>query len=526
MQLEVPHNTLIFVPSFSSTQKKKKKKKDREERILTMEFDVEPCYNYDTLTDFLGVTSENVVASENVKQIATQFVEIATRLQNLVEHYAILEELETKIDYAFRNKFLVHEALCQQGYEKGSKFSSNRRLQFLGDSILDIITLDFCYKQFPNAIGNDLYNVHKFLVRNTTFENVCRDHKLDLLQYVPKEASKQLDRKKIIADVMEALAGAMYLDKGDFSASRQFCDKFLLDRELIATEFDLTRTSFSPQPKSHRKITIPKSIRNIQSSMQVEFKSPILLLQAMIDMNANYADWDEWDPPYKQCEHERLAHVGRGILKFVCAIYLYQNYPHASPGEMTESRQYLLGDRSMDSIYESLLQESYPFQDSNVQLSPTMKSNLIAALIGAMYLDAGLITTASFVTKHICSGCNPIPTLWSCFERLFATNPTFETDSDLQVMSDEHWTTIRANKLELCTGYGGTLALSRYDAIDKMMQLCEMILKEKDHVKLFSEGELQKLWIRNGGQGDLLTKPSLKRKWGSTNNSKKRKRFL
>ena len=69
-----------------------------------------------------------------------------------------MQELEKKLDYVFRDKVLLEEALCHSSYaneHRADHLSSNERLEFLGDSVLGFVTAEFLFAQHPDLPEGD-----------------------------------------------------------------------------------------------------------------------------------------------------------------------------------------------------------------------------------------------------------------------------------------------------------------------------------------------------------------------------------
>ncbi|MGL5488723.1 MAG: ribonuclease III, partial [Shewanella sp.] len=102
----------------------------------------------------------------------------------------------------------------------------NERLEFLGDSILSIVISDALYHQFPKATEGDLSRMRATLVRGDTLTLIAQAFKLgDYLFLGPGELkSGGFRRESILADAVEAIIGALYLD-----SDLEVCRKLLLN---------------------------------------------------------------------------------------------------------------------------------------------------------------------------------------------------------------------------------------------------------------------------------------------------------
>ena len=145
-----------------------------------------------------------------------------------------METLETKLGYTFRNKALLENALTHSSYanENHSPGGSNERMEFLGDSILGMVTADFLYKEHPDLPEGDLTRTRAALVREESLVEVA--DRLELGAYLRLGKGEDLgggrERPSIRADAVEAVLAAVFLDGGLVEA-RKIVQRFILDRE-------------------------------------------------------------------------------------------------------------------------------------------------------------------------------------------------------------------------------------------------------------------------------------------------------
>ena len=77
-------------------------------------------------------------------------------------------EIQHKIDYEFKNIQLLYQAMAHSSYindHKMNKLNSNERLEFLGDSVLELISSEFLYEQYPDKPEGELTKLRASLVR-------------------------------------------------------------------------------------------------------------------------------------------------------------------------------------------------------------------------------------------------------------------------------------------------------------------------------------------------------------------------
>ena len=135
-----------------------------------------------------------------------------------------MEELERKLRYSFRDSALLEQALCHSSYaneHRSTGLRNNERLEFLGDSVLGFVAAEFLYRYHPDLPEGDLTRIRAALVCEQSLYTAAR--KLELGQYLKlgrgEESGGGRERPSILADAMEAVIAAVYLDGGIENAS-------------------------------------------------------------------------------------------------------------------------------------------------------------------------------------------------------------------------------------------------------------------------------------------------------------------
>ncbi|RXJ72309.1 ribonuclease III [Veronia nyctiphanis] len=122
----------------------------------------------------------------------------------------LIDKLQRRIVYEFTD--MAHLSLALTHRSASSKH--NERLEFLGDSILSFVIADDLYHRFPNVDEGDMSRMRATLVRGNTLAELGREFELgDVLSLGPGELkSGGFRRESILADAIEAIIGAIYLD--------------------------------------------------------------------------------------------------------------------------------------------------------------------------------------------------------------------------------------------------------------------------------------------------------------------------
>jgi ribonuclease-3 len=132
-----------------------------------------------------------------------------------------ISQLEETINYTFKDKNLIKTALVHSSYSNENKYkdktiSDNERLEFLGDSVLSIITSEYLYSLNSAFSEGDLTKTRAAVVCENSLYNFASEFSLGDYIYLGRGEvlTHGRDRKSIIADAFEALLVALYLDSG------------------------------------------------------------------------------------------------------------------------------------------------------------------------------------------------------------------------------------------------------------------------------------------------------------------------
>jgi len=122
-------------------------------------------------------------------------------------------KLEQCLDYQFKNKNLIIEALTHKSFKKPY---NNERLEFLGDAVLNLIVGEYLYNKFPKSNEGDLSKIRASLVYETGFTKLANEIKLGDYIYlsVAEERNEGRTKASILSDAFEAIMGAVYLESG------------------------------------------------------------------------------------------------------------------------------------------------------------------------------------------------------------------------------------------------------------------------------------------------------------------------
>ena len=142
------------------------------------------------------------------------------------------EELEERAEYVFQDKALLFQAMTHSSFANEHKYErtkDNERLEFLGDAVLEIISSEFLFLNYPKMPEGDLTKLRASIVCEPTLAVCARELGIDkyLLLGKGEEHTGGRNRDSIVSDAMEALIGAIYLD-GGFANAKEFVQKYIL----------------------------------------------------------------------------------------------------------------------------------------------------------------------------------------------------------------------------------------------------------------------------------------------------------
>lgn len=142
--------------------------------------------------------------------------------------------LEKSTGIKFKDKSLLDQAFIHKSYlneHKEKCMESNERMEFLGDAVLELIATEYLYRNHPDHTEGEMTNYRSALVKGKHLATISRELKLGDYLYLShgEENSGGRNKNYILANVLEAFIGAVYLDKG-FEAASKFVNKFILSR--------------------------------------------------------------------------------------------------------------------------------------------------------------------------------------------------------------------------------------------------------------------------------------------------------
>ena len=172
-----------------------------------------------------------------------------------------LSQLESQIGIAFGNKDLLTQAFVHRSYlneNPSFHLDHNERLEFLGDAVLELVVTEYLYQSYPNPEG-ELTAWRAALVNARMLAKIADDLALgDYLLLSKGEArDKGKARQVILANALEALIGALYLDKGYGAVSDFIRTRIIPELSAIIEEeaYKDAKSTFQEIAQERRGVT-------------------------------------------------------------------------------------------------------------------------------------------------------------------------------------------------------------------------------------------------------------------------------
>jgi ribonuclease-3 len=169
----------------------------------------------------------------------------------------VLSELQVRLGYAFRQHALLQQAVTHRSFSA----DHNERLEFLGDSVLNLAVAHLLFTQLANLPEGDLSRVRANLVKQDTLHQLAKTLDLPAVMRLGEGEMRSggQNRPSILADALEAIIGAVYLDGGYKDAQA------LVERLFAQVDIKPDMQAVGKDPKTElqewlqgRKLSLPK----------------------------------------------------------------------------------------------------------------------------------------------------------------------------------------------------------------------------------------------------------------------------
>ncbi|MCK5285988.1 MAG: ribonuclease III [Candidatus Pacebacteria bacterium] len=195
------------------------------------------------------------------------------------------ERFSEKINIKFNNLDLLQRAFTHRSYlneNKGPDLKHNERLEFLGDAVLELVTTHYLFNKFPEEKEGVLTAYRSAIVNTTSLLRVAEELKVNDYLLLSKGEAKDVGRARtyIIANVVEAIIGAIYLDQG-YDSSAKFIETYFLSITDAVVENSLwqdAKSHFQEKAQEFERTTpIYKTVSETGPDHAKKFKVEVTL---------------------------------------------------------------------------------------------------------------------------------------------------------------------------------------------------------------------------------------------------------
>jgi len=178
---------------------------------------------------------------------------------------------EDAIGVTFKNRSLLTQAFIHRSFlneNPRTGLEHNERLEFLGDAVLELAVTDFLYRTYPESPEGELTSYRAALVNANTMADFANEINMNEYLFLSRGEAKDTGKARlyILANAIEALIGAMYLDQG-YTVAENFIDRFLHKRAADIVKKKLWRDSKSlVQEKAQEHIGVTPSYKVIRET--------------------------------------------------------------------------------------------------------------------------------------------------------------------------------------------------------------------------------------------------------------------
>ncbi len=174
-----------------------------------------------------------------------------------------IEQFSKKIKIPFNNLDLLKQAFVHRSFlneNHNFKLGHNERLEFLGDAVLELISTEYLFNKFPERPEGDLTNIRASIVNSKSLADSGEKLEIDKYLFLSRGESRDKNtkaRRYILANCMEAIIGAIYLDQG-YQKATEFIQKHFLYKadEIVEKELYMDpKTKFQEKAQEIFNIT-------------------------------------------------------------------------------------------------------------------------------------------------------------------------------------------------------------------------------------------------------------------------------
>jgi len=199
-------------------------------------------------------------------------------------------EFEQKIGIEFKNKDLLKQAFTHRSFlneHRNLKGGHNERLEFLGDAVLELVVTHYLFDEYPEKNEGDMTSIRSALVNADTCALVAKDLEVNDFLLLSKGEAKDVGRARqyILANALEAIIGAIYLDQG-YEVTRDFIVKYItpMTTRVVSEELWIdAKSKFQEKAQDKEGVTPSyKTLKEVGPDHDKKFTVGVFLHDTMV----------------------------------------------------------------------------------------------------------------------------------------------------------------------------------------------------------------------------------------------------
>lgn len=191
-----------------------------------------------------------------------------------------LARLEKKLGIKFTHLDLLNQALVHTSYAKSNQkeiLLHNEKLEFLGDAVLNLVTAEYLFSQYPYLNEGELTKLRSKIVSQESLSRYAGKIKLGEYILVGKNQEAIRSQPALLADAYEAIIGAFYLDKGLDNVRSFISDLFLKQKKEIEQAKDFKSWLQEYSQSLYNTLPQYKVIKEVGPNHKKKFKVKVML---------------------------------------------------------------------------------------------------------------------------------------------------------------------------------------------------------------------------------------------------------
>lgn len=170
-------------------------------------------------------------------------------------------DLQEKLGLSFQNIDLLTEAITHRSYMNENRrwpHPHNERLEFLGDAVIELVVTEYLFRNFRDKPEGELTQLRSALVNGEMLSKIGSEFNLGSYLLLSRGEAKDKGRARmfLVANALEAIIGALYLDQGQ-EAAKAFIDRWILSKanEITRNGFREAKSVLQERAQAFLKIT-------------------------------------------------------------------------------------------------------------------------------------------------------------------------------------------------------------------------------------------------------------------------------